>query len=104
MSNTNEIFADTDDVSTTPRLCCETRCNEQPHGFRKGPSTACLNVSSLQLHFDEIQCMTNELGIHVLALNETKLNPYVPKNPVAIGGVLGNCCSMDKITTVMMPT
>ena len=49
-------------------------------------SVESLNVNSLQLHFDEIQCMTNELGIHVLALNKTKLNPHVPKNLIAIEG------------------
>ena len=30
--------------------------------------------------------MTKELGIHVLALNETKLNPHVPKDLIDIEG------------------
>ena len=85
-SNTNDKIVVTDNVSTTPYLFRETEGKQQPLGFRKGLSIASLNVNSLQLHFDEIQCMTNELGIHVLALNETKLNPHVPKNLIAIDG------------------
>ena len=35
---------------------------------------ASLNVNSLQLHLDEIKCLVNEKGIHILAVNETKLD------------------------------
>ena len=31
-----------------------------------------LNVNSLQLNLDEIECLVNEKGIHILAVNETK--------------------------------
>ena len=67
-------------------MCRDTEGIQQPLGFRKGLSIASLNVNSLQLHFDEIQCLANELGIHVLALNETKSNPRVPKNLISIEG------------------
>ena len=86
-SNTNDKIVVTDNVSTTPYLFRETEGKQQPLGFRKGLSIASLNVNSLQLHFDEIQCMTNELGIHVLALNETKLNPHVPKISLLLRGI-----------------
>ena len=35
---------------------------------------ASLNLYSLQLHLDEIKCLVNEQGIHILAVNETKLD------------------------------
>ena len=83
-SNTNDKIVDSENFSTTPYLCRDTGGIQQPLGFRKGLSIASLNVNSLQLHFDEIQCLANELEIHVLDLNETKLNPCVPQNLISI--------------------
>ena len=39
-------------------------------GHRKGMTIAFLNVNSLLLHIDEIRMLVNELGIHILALQE----------------------------------
>ena len=38
------------------------------------------NVNGLRGHLDEIQVVINNLGIHILGLNETKLDPNYPKN------------------------
>ena len=40
---------------------------------------ASLNVNGLRGNLDEIQVLINNLGIHILALNETKLDPNYPK-------------------------
>ena len=42
-------------------------------GHRKGMVIASLNANSLLLHIDEIRKLVKELGIHILALNETVL-------------------------------
>ena len=36
---------------------------------------ASLNINVLRGHFDEAQSLTRSLGIHFLALDETKLDP-----------------------------
>ena len=46
-------------------------------GHRKGMAIASLNVNSLLLHIDEIRMLVKELGIHILALNETKLDKSI---------------------------
>ena len=38
-----------------------------------------LNVNGLRSHTDEVQLLIRHLGIHILALNETKLDPDYPK-------------------------
>ena len=43
-------------------------------GFEKSMTIASLNVNGLRRHFDEIQDILPSLGIHILALNETKLD------------------------------
>ena len=43
-------------------------------GFRKGMVIASLNVNSLPLHKDELSAFINDKGVHILALNETKLD------------------------------
>ena len=35
---------------------------------------ASFNVNSLMLHIDEIRLLIKELGIHILAINETKID------------------------------
>ena len=47
---------------------------------------ASLNVNSLRGHYDEIQLLLKNLGIHVLALNETNLDPEDPKELATISG------------------
>ena len=47
---------------------------------------ASLNVNSLQLHLDEIKCLVNEKGIHILAVNETKLDNEITDNLLEIEG------------------
>ena len=49
-------------------------------------SIVSLNVNSLPGHFDEIQLLLKNLGIHVLAFNETKLDPEYPKELTTISG------------------
>ena len=46
-------------------------------GHRKGMTIALLNINSLLLHRDEIRMLLNELGIHILALNETKIDETI---------------------------
>ena len=42
--------------------------------------TASLNVNGLQLHLDEIKSLVNEKGIHILAVNEAKLDNEITDN------------------------
>ena len=53
--------------------------SRQRLGFKKGMAIASLNVNSLRSHLGEVQLLINNLGIHILALNETKLDPNYPK-------------------------
>ena len=53
-------------------------------GFRKGMLIASLNVYSLRGHYDEVQLLLRNLGIHVLALNETELDPEYPNELTTI--------------------
>ena len=49
-------------------------------------AVASLNVNGLCSHLDEVQLLINNLGIHILALNETKLDPNYPKELTSIAG------------------
>ncbi len=40
---------------------------------------ASLNVNGLRSHLDELKLLIRDLGIHILAINETKLDPNYPK-------------------------
>ena len=40
---------------------------------------ASLNINGIRNHLDEVKLMMKRLGIHILALNETKLDNSVPK-------------------------
>ena len=55
-------------------------------GRRKGMVIASLNVDSYQLHLDEIKCLLNEKGIHILAVNKTKLDNEITDNLLSIEG------------------
>ena len=81
------MAASTDDTGTRDNefnVNCETlhssrRVNEATKhegslGFRQVMVIASLNVNSLPLHKDELSMFINDRGIHILALNETKLD------------------------------
>ena len=59
---------------------------QQHLGFKKGMAIASLNVNGLRSHLDEVQLLVRNLGIHILALNETKLDRSVPKEVTDIRG------------------
>ena len=47
---------------------------------------ASINVNSLLRHIDLIRLLINDLGIHILAVNETKIDDKVDNNLVSIEG------------------
>ena len=47
---------------------------------------AYLNVNGLRSHLDEVQLLINNLGLHILALNEIKVNPLYPKELTSLAG------------------
>ena len=47
---------------------------------------AILNINGLRCHFEEIQLLLEDLEIHVMALNETKLDPEYPRELTTIPG------------------
>ena len=47
---------------------------------------AFLNINSLQLHLDKLKYLVNEKGIHILAVNETKLEKEITYNLLEIEG------------------
>ncbi len=55
-------------------------------GFRKGMVIASLNINGLRGKFDEIQLLMHEMGLHILALNETKLDPSYSKQLTTVAG------------------
>ena len=63
-------------MTPTSDTAASGRCH-QHLGFKKGMAIASLNINGLRSHLDEIQLLN--LGIHILALNETKLDPEFPK-------------------------
>ena len=50
----------------------KTGCR-QHMGYTKGMAIASLNVNGLRSHLDKVKILMTDLGIHILALNETKL-------------------------------
>ena len=65
-------------------------------GCKKGMTIASLNVNSLPLHIDEIRMLVNELGIHIIALNETKLDKSIGDSLVGIEGYTLKRCDRDR--------
>ena len=57
---------------------------------------ASLNVNSLLLHIDEIRMLVNELGIHILALNENKLDKSIDDSLVGVDGYTVKRCDRDR--------
>ena len=47
---------------------------------------ASLNINGLRSHVDEVQLSIMDLGIQILALNETKLDPEFPKELTSVAG------------------
>ena len=47
---------------------------------------ASLNVNGIRSHLDEVKLMMKRLGIHILGLNETKLDNSVPKELTKVPG------------------
>ena len=45
-----------------------------------------LNINGMRGHFDEIKILLPKLGIHILALNEIKIDPLYPKELTCIPG------------------
>ena len=64
-------------------------------GHRNGMTIASLHVNSLLLHIDEVRMLVNELGIHILALNETKLDESIDDSLVGIEGYTIKRCDRD---------
>ena len=60
--------------------------SHQHLGFRRGMAIASLNINGLRNHLDEIEFLLNGKGIHILALNETKLDGSIPKELTEISG------------------
>ncbi len=46
---------------------------------KKGMAYASLNVNGLRSHLDEVKLLIRDLGLHILALNETKLDHNLSK-------------------------
>ena len=61
------------------------RCH-QHLGFKKSMAIASLNINGLRSHLDEVQLLIRDLGIQILALNETKLDPESPKELTSVAG------------------
>ena len=55
-------------------------------GFRKGMVIASLNINSLPAHIDEIKILLQEQNIHILALNETKIDADFPSELLKVKG------------------
>ena len=60
--------------------------SHQHLGFKKGMALVSLNINGLRSHLDEVQLLMKELGIHIFALNETKLDPDYPRRLTKVNG------------------
>ena len=70
--------------------------NVSSFGHRKGMVIASLNVNSLLLHIDEIRTVVKDLGIHILAMNETKLDGTIDDALVRIDGYSIKRCNRNR--------
>ena len=55
-------------------------------GFKKGMAIASLNINGLRSHFFKVNLMIKRLGIHILALNETKYDSSISNELTDISG------------------
>ena len=60
--------------------------SHQWRGFKGGMSIASLNVNGIRSHIDEIKLLMCTLEVHIMALNETKIDPGYPCELTAIAG------------------
>ena len=65
--------------------------SHQHLGFQRGMSIASRNINGLCNHLDEIKFLLHGKGIHILALNETKLDGSIPKELTEIPGYQQLC-------------
>ena len=61
-------------------------CDHQQLEHIKGLTIVSLNVNGLRSHLDEVKSLIYDNGIHILALNETKLSPEYHKELTKIEG------------------
>ena len=80
----NAAFA-AKNLTPTSDTVASGRCHQQL-GFKKGMAIASLNINGLRSHLDEVQLLIRDLGIQILALNETKLDPEFPKELTSVSG------------------
>ena len=57
---------------------------------------ASLNVNSLLFHIEEIRTLVRDLGIHILAINETKLDGNIDDTLVSIDGYSIKRCDRNR--------
>ena len=55
-------------------------------GLKKGMVIASLDINGPRSHYDEVQLLLNNLGIQILALNETKLDSSIANELTDISG------------------
>ena len=65
-------------------------------GSSKGMAVASLNINSLMLHFDEIRLLIKNFGIHIPAINETKIDKNVHDDLVSIDGYTIKRCARNR--------
>ena len=65
-------------------------------GHRKGMVIASVNVNSLLLHIDEIRTLVKDLGIHILAINEAKLDENIHDDLVSIEAYTMRRCDCNR--------
>ena len=55
-------------------------------GFRKGMALSFQNIASLEPQFNELADLVRCKGVHILGLNETKLDSSFPDSLTSIDG------------------
>ena len=65
-------------------------------GHRKGISIASLNVNSLLFYIDEVRTLMQDLGLHILAINETRLDDSIDDALIGIDGYSNKGCDRNR--------
>ena len=65
-------------------------------GHKKDTVIASFNVNSPLLHIDEIRTLVMDVGIHILAINETKLDENIHDDIVSIEGYTIRRCDRNR--------
>ena len=60
--------------------------SHQHFAFQRGMAIASLNINSLCSHRAKVKFLLNDNGIHILALNKTKLDCFIPKELTKMSG------------------